>query len=199
MLTRSFETLLDLPKGLLVPEQDRTNRSLTYGETEIIRQINEEQAKRDWSDGDYRHFIRRGVTIELKKRTPEPGELAIETPRWAAERAATAAAEAAAQIAKLGVPVMGDLNQLTRLPSAINESTDDPPAPLIPAAAAVAGIVGAVNAGIVGQSAPRKAAGISSDELARPLGNVTTKDLANILADRVKNRAGRAVKAGPKK
>lgn len=192
MLIRSFGTLLDLPPGLLVSASTPTNRSLTYGETEIIRQLNEEHGRRDWSDGDYRHFIRRGVTIELKRRTPDPEESAIDTPRWAAERAAAASANAAKEIEQLGVRLMGDLSQLTRLPRAISESPDGAPQPQVPAAAATAGIVGAISAGLTSQATPGKTPE-SSDELARPLGNVPTKQLANVLADRVRRRAGRAL------
>jgi hypothetical protein len=195
MLTRSFETLLNLPSGLLVPESTRTNRSLTYGETEIIRQLNDEHARRDWSDGDYRHFIRQGVTIELKRRTPDPAESAIETPRWAAERAAAASANAAKEVEQLGVRLMGDLSQLTRLPRAIAESLDGAAAPQVPTTAATAGIVGAITAGLVSQAKPGTGPE-SSDELARPLGNIPTKQLAGVLADRVRRRAKRGWRTG---
>lgn len=192
MLTRSFETLLELPTGFLVPESNRTNRSLTYGETEIIRQLNVETAERKWSDGDYRHFIRRGVTIELKYRTPHPDEMAIATPQWAADRAAAASAAAAEQVRALGVTVLGDLDQLTRLPRAL--TTDAPgeeTAVSVPAAAATAGIVGAIAAALASQSKPGDDATITtSDPLARPLGNVPTATIARVLVDRTRRRIG---------
>lgn len=192
MLTRSFETLLDLPSGFLVPETNRTNRSLTYGETEIIRQLNVETGKRKWSDGDYRHFIRRGVTIELKNRTPKPDEVAIATPQWAADRAASASATAAAQLRALGVMVLGDLDQLTRLPRAL--TTDAPgeePEVNVPATAATAGIVGAISAALVSQAKPGTEENVkTSDPLARPLGNVPTSTIARVLVDRTRRRAG---------
>jgi hypothetical protein len=192
MLTRSFETLLDLPAGFLVPESNRTNRSLTYGETEIIRQLNVETAKHKWSDGDYRHFIRRGVTIELKNRTPHPDEMAIATPQWAADRAAAASATAADQVRALGVTVLGDLDQLTRLPRALTtDAPGDEPDVAVPATAATAGIVGAINAALVSQAKPGAEEKIkTSDPLARPLGNVPTATIARVLADRARRRVG---------
>jgi hypothetical protein len=193
MLTRSFEALLALPDGLLVPE--RTNRSLTLGETEIIRLLNGEHASRGWSNGDYRQFIRKGATIEMKRRVPDAAEFAIDTPMWAAERAAAASAAAAKEVASLGVRVMGDLDQLTRLPSATTtESLAERPAPDVPAAAAAAGIVGAITAGLDARSTfELEAAALTPEEQADALRTVGTKVLARTLADRTRERARAAV------
>ena len=180
-----------------MPESNRTNRSLTYGETEIIRQLNVETGNRKWSDGDYRHFIRRGVTIELKNRAPDPAEVAIATPQWAADRAAAASATAADQIRALEVTVLGDLDQLTRLPRAL--TTDAPgeePVVTVPSTAATAGIVGAISAALVSQAKPGREEAIkTSDPLARPLGNVPTATIARVLADRTRRRLGLVSKA----
>jgi hypothetical protein len=194
MLMRSLEMLLDLPTGVLVPEGERVNRSLTYGETEVIRLLNVEQAQRGWSDGDHRHFIRRGVVSGFKDRTPEgPESGVIETPRWAVDRAKEVAAKSAAVIARLGVRVVGDLDQLTRPPRAVVESDEEISPAVVPATAAAAGATGAITAGLMSQATPTITPS-TADEHVRPLGNVSTGELAGVFAGRMRSRVRRSFK-----
>jgi hypothetical protein len=190
MLMRSLEMLLDLPAGLLVPEGEQVNRSLTFGETEVIRLLNVEQAQRGWSAGDHRHFIRRGVVSGFKTRQPDRGEGIIETPRWAVERAKESATRSAEEIIRLGVRVVGDLGQLTRPPRVVVETDEDMSPALVPATAAAAGAVGAISAGLMSQATPDLSTA-DVDELARPLGNISTVDLAGVLAGRMRERVRR--------
>ena len=147
MLLRAFEALVDVPAGTLVPEADVVNRSLTAGEVEVVRLLNEEFQRREWSDDLYGRVVRDGVAKRfLAEHVPAGDAPAITTPRWALERAGALGALAADQIRAAGVRVVGDLASLSALPT----GTDDLPAPAedppLPASAAATAIVGAVLA-----------------------------------------------------
>ena len=111
-LLRTFESLLGLPAGFLVPEDDVVNRSLTLAETEVVRQLNEEFKRREWPGASYARFVRYGAVKQMKARRPLPGEPQITTPAWALERVAEISAEMTRNIAALGVRVVGDLSAL---------------------------------------------------------------------------------------
>jgi len=115
-LLRTFESLLGLPAGFLVPEDDVVNRSLTLAETEVVRQLNEEFKRREWPGASYAKFMRYGAVRQMKGRRPLPGEPQIATPAWALDRVAEISAEMTANIAALGVRVVGDLSSLGRSP-----------------------------------------------------------------------------------
>jgi hypothetical protein len=113
-LLRTFESLLGLPAGFLVPEDEVVvNRSLTLAETEVVRQLNEEFKRREWPGASYAKFMRYGAVRQMKARQPLPGEPQIATPAWALERAAEISAEMTRNIAALGVRVIGDLSALS--------------------------------------------------------------------------------------
>jgi hypothetical protein len=92
-LLRTFESLLGLPGGFLVPEDDVVNRSLTLAEAEFVRQLNEEFKRREWPGASYAKFMRYGAVRQMKGRRPLPGEPEIATPAWALERVAEISAE----------------------------------------------------------------------------------------------------------
>jgi hypothetical protein len=52
-LLRTFESLLGLPAGFLVPEDGVVNRSLTLAEAEVVRRLNEEFKRREWPGTSY--------------------------------------------------------------------------------------------------------------------------------------------------
>jgi hypothetical protein len=113
MLLRTFEELLGLPDGILVPEDEAENRSLTAAEVEIVRLLNHEFKRRGWPDANYAKYMRYGAVRQMKAaHQPGPGEPRITTPDWARERAAEIGAEMAKNIAGLGVRVVGDLSTL---------------------------------------------------------------------------------------
>ena len=115
-LLRTFESLLGLPGGFLIPEDDVVNRSLTLAEAEVVRQLNEEFKRREWPEASYAKFLRYGAVRQMKGRQPLPGEPEIATPAWALERVAEISAEMTRNIAALGVRVVGDLSSLSRSP-----------------------------------------------------------------------------------
>ena len=156
MLLRTFESLVGLPAGFLRPEKSAANRSLTLGEAELARLINEEFKRREWPVANYAAFMRYGALKQLKTRQPAEDEQRIATPPWARFRAAEIGAEMARNIAALGVRVVGDLAELGRPPDSLAqaEADDWPARPLVPAEAAVQALVGAFMAGGVdGQDA----------------------------------------------
>ena len=156
MLLRTFESLVGLPAGFLRPEKSAANRSLTLGEAELARLINEEFKRREWPVANYAAFMRYGALKQLKTRQPAEDEQRIATPPWARYRAAEIGAEMARNIAALGVRVIGDLAELGRPPDSLAqaEADDWPARPLVPAEAAVQALVGAFMAGGVdGQDA----------------------------------------------
>ena len=84
-LFRTFEHLLALPSGLLVPDPElsASNRSMTAAEAEMLRQVNAGGAKR-WDWPQYEKLVRRGAILRMvESRTPEPDEEPLGTPEWA--------------------------------------------------------------------------------------------------------------------
>jgi hypothetical protein len=141
---RTLETMLGVPKGTVNEIQGRTNRSLTLAEAEFIRRFNIEIFSHDVTWDEYTYWIRRGAAHEMwLKRTPDPDEPRIQTPRWALERAAEMVADLPERIASLGIEVVGDLARLTPpvAPAASPDHGDQPTS--LPSEAAVHALVGA--------------------------------------------------------
>lgn len=146
MLLRTFEQMLGLPTGFLVPEPGWSNRSLSLAETELVRRLNETFTENGWSDAAYNRFVRIGVLHELQTaRTPEPGEARIVTPRWALQRAAEIGAAAAARIERTGVRIIGDLSTLGAGPRRRDPKRAPEDAPALPLNAAVHAVLGAMR------------------------------------------------------
>jgi hypothetical protein len=168
MLLRTFEALLGLPDGILVPEDEAENRSLTAAEVEIVRLLNHEFKRRGWPDANYAKYMRYGAVRQMKTaHQPGPGEPRITTPDWATDRAAELGAEMAKNIAGLGVRVIGDLSTLGALqadPAQAGAATGLIPAQASSAVAAEtvtlqAAPVAAGTAGVSGTAGPSAAAG----------------------------------------
>jgi hypothetical protein len=151
-ILRQFETMLDLPEGILVleaPEKD--NRSLTWPEAEMLRKVNDTFKRKGWPGELYRTSVRTGLVAALAHLRPTAGDnlAKIPMPTWAAERAVELGTESAAAIGKLGIRIVGDLDSLAAMPSKTDDSAS-PPAVLpssIAAEAILAAIVGARSAG----------------------------------------------------
>ncbi len=156
VLLRTFESLLGLPGGFLIPDEETVNRSLTLAEAELVRLLNEEFRRQGWPGGRYSKFMRYGAVGQMKVgRQPHPGEPNIVTPPWALERAAEIGAGMARSISALGVRVIGDIFALGRVPPDLPQTAADagpagPAGPLIPAQAAAQAVIGALIAGGAG-------------------------------------------------
>jgi hypothetical protein len=194
MLLSTFEGLLDVPIGTLVPDPALSNRSLTQGEVEVIRRLNEEFVRRHWPDWLYGKVAREGVAKKMLKRPTTAEEAAIVTPQWALEQAAQIGAETASAIKATGVNIIGDLDSLGVVPAATAASNADQPldAP-VPASAATIAIVGTVLASrgiewpLKGkENAARSVAAMNE----ATLDSFSTADLLRTAIARGKRRAG---------
>jgi hypothetical protein len=208
-LLRTFESMLALPGGFLVPEDDVVNRSLTLAETEVVRQLNEEFKRREWPGASYARFMRYGAVRQMKGRRPLPGEPEIATPAWALERVAEISAAMTSSIAGLGVRVVGDLAALGRTPglaapgrspglAAPGHSTTRPAEagaadPVIPVEAAAQAVLGAIFAGGMADQAPAADRRAVAD---RPVREVDAMRLAGVLVRRGRQRMRRALRPG---
>jgi len=204
VLLRTFESLLGLPAGFLVPGNDVVNRSLTLAEAEVVRQLKEEFKRREWPAASYAKFMRYGAVRQMKARRPLPGEPQIATPAWALERVAEISAEMTRNIAGLGVRVIGDLAALSspatpaRQPeTGVGDVPVDPVVPVeaaaIPVEAAAQAVLGAILAGGMAD----QAAAVDRRAVAdRPVREVDARRLAGVLVRRGRQRMRRALRPG---
>lgn len=190
MLTRTFESMLALPAGVLAPESERTNRSLTAGEIELVRQLNQEFRLREWPEGIYTRFLRMGVVQEMKAaHQPSPKEPRIVTPGWAIEQAAGIGAEMAEKIKAFGVQIVGDIDTLGVRPAGL----EDLPAKSgrvnsVSVASAVQAALGAIVAS--GATDPAEPENVEHREIRE----ADAKTLAQVLVRRARRRARRTIR-----
>ncbi len=117
MVLRVFEQLLGLRTGTLVADGDRTNRSMTWAEIEIVRAFNAQFFAEGLSRPLHTKVMHHGVmafgmATRMKAREPGPGEARIETPQWALDRTAGIAREMVDAITASGVRIVGDPEHL---------------------------------------------------------------------------------------
>lgn len=143
MLTRSFEELLGLEPGTLVPREEGANRSLTFPEIKLLTAFNRDYVARGFGVADYTKFVRFGAARFLQERRPDDDEPRLLTPEWAVQRAARIGAEAAAAIAATGIDVVGDLALLgdPTVASGVGENDADDRVPLEVVVRLAAGLV----------------------------------------------------------
>lgn len=154
LLPATFEGLLGLPPGTVKPNPSRSNRGLTWAETELVRAINQVVVDRGWSRGQRRPFLKGGVLADMQSRDVPPGPKSPPLPEWAAGTVRELSRQRAEQVADLGVRVVGDPAWML-----MPDDTPVAPSPLAPpelavdvAAAAVAAVIGV---GLRGQSQGR--------------------------------------------
>ena len=183
ILLRSFETLLGLPSETLVPVPDAANRSLTLGETEMIRHFNIAFRDSGLPEELYSKYVRYGAVARMKTMwSPPAGGPRITTPTWAVQEATRIGAQVAERVNELGVRVVGDLRWLHETP----HSDPDPgrPTPTMDPAAAAQALYGVIATAHTA-SAPRKTPSVQQTR---------SVDLMQVLARRVRRRATRAVR-----
>jgi hypothetical protein len=108
LLPRTFEGLLGLPHGALRPNPARSNRGLTWAETELIRAVNDVVAERGWSRSERRRFVKHGVLRDMASRPAPAGSKNPPFPTWAVESLRTLSELRVNQIRAMGVRVVGD-------------------------------------------------------------------------------------------
>mgnify|MGYP003290314827 CR=1 FL=1 len=112
LLPRSFEQMLGLPDGSLVPEDDQENRSLTAAEAELMQAYHRALAQMGVEPRVHYRLLNAGADVYLKQRRPGSDEPKPYTPQWALDTAAGIGTEMARSIADSGVRVVGDLGIL---------------------------------------------------------------------------------------
>lgn len=182
-ILRSFEQIAGLPDGLLQLER-RTNRSLTGAETQLIRAMNVKYVENNWSPKVYDRVFRWGAIEQMQRRKPDPDEPGIKTPPWAVDRANEIAAAAAEQIATMGVRVVGDLSSLSTVKFRAGAVPIEQ-VMLSPAAAAEA------VTGVMVASGVLDVLDAAAEPPARPIETYSSKELARIVAGRIRSRLHR--------
>ncbi|MBE1876378.1 hypothetical protein [Myceligenerans pegani] len=201
-LLDTLEEMLGVPAGLLtnVPVKGAgANRGLSTVEAALIVQLNRRLFK-EWktSRSDHRRLVFNGAVSRLvQARVPGPDEAKIGTPRWALEAAAEIGEQLAESVRASGARVIGDLAELSRIGTSVEEEPSVLPE-TIPSDIALEALSG-LFASATGwdashttqrrqepqDAAPAPPATVDTDRL---LQDVPAKDLAAGLAQRVKRR-----------
>ncbi|MGH3425423.1 MAG: hypothetical protein ACRDO8_11870, partial [Nocardioidaceae bacterium] len=114
MLMRTVEDLLGLSAGTLVPHVDRTNRSLTWPEAELVRRLNKRYFREGWPEETYATLIRRGAVQEMKRHPPDAAAAPVTLPPWSHAPLEQAARDAVSALQGSAVRAVGDLSDLAR-------------------------------------------------------------------------------------
>jgi hypothetical protein len=112
MVLRVFEQLLGLRDGTLVADDDRTNRSMTLAEVEIVRAFNRQFFAEALSRPMHTKVMRFGASSHIKSREPAADEVRIEMPQWALDRAAEIADGMVDAMTASGIRIIGDPERL---------------------------------------------------------------------------------------
>jgi hypothetical protein len=109
LLPSVVETLLGIPAGLLAPGDEVVNRSLGYGEVELLRAVNLHFEEREYADQRYHRMVNRGLVPALIRSPRHPDDPAIPPlPAWAWEPLVRRSRARVERLATLGVRVVGD-------------------------------------------------------------------------------------------
>jgi hypothetical protein len=186
MVTRVFEDLVGLRRGTLIADEDRSNRSMTLAEIEVVRAFNEQFFAAGLSRQLHTQVMRFGATAYMKSMSPDPDEPRVALPDWALERAGQVSREMIDAIVRSGVRIIGDPQMLTIAPDA--RPTDTPARDLhvSPETAATAAMGIVVATGLArghGAAVSGRAAHGPAEPL--PLARIPTYQLAGVLWHRV--------------
>lgn len=183
-LFRTFEALLALPEGILVPDPElgAKNRSMSAAEAEMLRQVNLGGAKR-WGWPAYEKIVRRGAALRMvESRTPNRDEPGVGTPQWAVEAAQAVGAATAERIRGLGINVIGDLDSLAA-PIPAGEAPSD--SLCIPVSAAAQAVLGAMSGAMAGRPIPPEKDSDINRMALPPVQQLTTGEAATLLRKRM--------------
>jgi hypothetical protein len=133
VVPRAFETLLGLPQGFVVPDPSRSNRGLSWAETELIRTANELLEQRGVERPQRRRLLTVGVLRDMQARPTPSGPKSPPLPDWAADRIRELSDRRVADLAALaerGVRLIGDPG-LMRMPADVPTAPAALPTPSI--------------------------------------------------------------------
>lgn len=121
-LPRAFERLLDLPEGIVAPPAGKSNASLSFPATEVVRRLNRLAREQGWSPPEYRRLVQEGVVHALRRRdsSSEPRLSGVPQPYF--DLLADRADRQVEALRTAGVTVVGDPEQL-RLRGRVAPST----------------------------------------------------------------------------
>ncbi len=186
MVLRVFEQLLGLRDGTLVADGDRTNRSMTLPEAEVVRAFNRQFFAEGLSRPLHTKVMRFGASAHIKSREPSSDEPRIETPQWALDRAGTLADEMVAALQASGVRIVGDPERLRpAMTSPLGDGTQ--PAPRISPEVAATATMGILLASGMARTATGK-----GDYVPRPsvepiaLARISTVQVSAVLTRRIR-------------
>jgi hypothetical protein len=143
LLPRTFERLLGLPEGLLVPDPSQSNPSLSWAEVELVRSTHEAFAalridrgqRRPWTKGG---LVRHLQGTDLPRATPTTPPF----PEWAADRVREISAQRAQAVRDAPVRVVGAPDALLpREPLPVGAADLPPDLPQAAVAVAVRALV----------------------------------------------------------
>ncbi|WP_151083622.1 hypothetical protein [Nocardioides cynanchi] len=110
-LPRTFEQMLGLPPGLVVPDTSRSNRGLSWAETELVRATSAILADAGWERPRRRRAIGPTVLRDMAGRAAPAGPKSPPAPEWAAARIRALSDQRVADLHALaarGVHLVGD-------------------------------------------------------------------------------------------
>jgi len=197
ILPSTFEQLLGLPAETLSSRTPpNRNRSLTAPEAELLRSataLTKDQLR--WNE--FSLFFRMGYAKRmLDVRVPPKDEARPVLPTWAASQVAAEAGATIERLVASGVSVIGDLENLRRVP-AVADAQPIEQVPVDLAAEALAGVITAAQRRI--RRAEKRVQQLKAAAADRPraLDEVPTRELAAVLRARVRARITRRSGAGP--
>ncbi|MBD8870865.1 hypothetical protein [Nocardioides donggukensis] len=113
MLHRTFEGLLGLPTGTLENHADRSNRSLSWPETELLRAVNRELATLKVGVKQRRVLVKGGLIADMNARVAPPaGPRTPPLPSWAAEQVRAISDRRVADLERSGCRIVGEVSSL---------------------------------------------------------------------------------------
>lgn len=107
-LFRSAESLLALRPGTLQPVDDQANRSLSFAEAEVIRQMNVQARAAGLGDGARSALITTGAAAAVKRGPAADGSGKVRLPAWAQARAVELGEATHAALLASGIRILGD-------------------------------------------------------------------------------------------
>jgi hypothetical protein len=148
VIPRTFEAMLGLPEGFVVPDPSRSNRGLSWAETELIRSVNQLLEERGLSRPQRRRLLSFGVHREMQARPTPPGPKSPPLPEWAADRLHDLSDQRVKDLHGLGergVQIVRD-PELMRMPADVETAPTPLPTPSIDLGTAAAALASALVA-----------------------------------------------------
>jgi hypothetical protein len=148
LLPRTFETMLGLPEGFIVPDPVWSNRGLSWSETELLRGVNALLEERGMPRPQRRDLLYTVLHRTMQDRPAPPGPKSPPLPDWAADRLRDISDQRVKDLhglAERGVRIVGD-PELMRLPEDVEIAAPPFPEPTIDLGTAIATLTAALTA-----------------------------------------------------